>query len=301
MEILRMTIDAIRFASPLALCGFVLAGGCAAEAEPASNIGQPAVSAEPEPCEQLGDVETCETQSGAEGARVCEYDASGEHQRIYGECAAIGSCRPGDTASCNLPEPMFAGLTLGCILGDDGTWQWDPFGCSTPLVLSFDGAPVEFTRASGSFDLTGAAASFGHDWVSPKTPWLVLDKNGNESIDDGRELFGSMTELAAGGRAANGFQALAELDTNGDRRIDAADPAYRDLFLWRDANQDRASSPAELAPLSESGIVMLSLAYQVDRRCTHSACEIERAPFEFVDATGRAHQGVTIDVHFRLY
>lgn len=296
-----MNISATRLASPLVLCGFVLASGCAAEAEPTDDVEQPALSVEPDPCEQLGEVETCATASGAEGARTCEYDATGEQQLVYGECAAVGSCRPGDTTSCNLPDPIFAGLTRGCILGDDGTWQWDPFACNTPLVLSFDSAPVEFTRASGTFDLAGLGASFGHDWVSPKTPWLVLDKNGNGSIDDGRELFGSMTELAAGGRAANGFQALAELDTNRDGRIDAADPAYRELFLWRDDNQDRASNPAELDPLSESGVTMLSLDYQIDRRCTATACEVERAAFEFFDARGRAHQGVTIDVHFRLY
>ena len=240
-------------------------------------------------------------ESGAEGARICEHDATSEQQLIYGECGAVGSCRPGESQSCGLPEPMFAGLTRGCTLADDGSWQWDPYGCNTPLVLSFDAAPIEFTQAIGHFDIVGLGASFGHDWVSSKTPWLVIDKNGNGRIDDGRELFGSMTELASGRRASNGFEALGELDANGDRLITPSDPAYRGLHLWRDLNQDRTSSPAELEPLDESGVTTLSIDYQIERRCSDSACEVERAAFDFVDAGGRLRQGVTVDVHFRLY
>ena len=176
------------------------------------------------------------------------------------DCGSIDACSPGDTQSCGFGDPTFSGLERSCVLRD-GAWRWDEYGCNTPLVLSFDNSPVEFTEALGWFDLVGAGLSANHDWVSAKTPWLVLDKNDNGSIDDGSELFGSMSVLGSGARARNGFVALSELDSNGDQRVSASDEGFERLALWRDRNQDRQSSPDELESLAESGISALALDY----------------------------------------
>lgn len=45
---------------------------------------------------------------------------------------------------------------------------------------------------------------------------LVRDLNGNGLIDNGTELFGNSTILSNNETAANGFEALKELDSNGD-------------------------------------------------------------------------------------
>ena len=256
---------------------------------------------EPEACAEYGDTKACTTASGEVGMASCQVDVDRDFQLYYSACGSVDICGPGDTASCGFgDDSMFAGLEQMCVLRD-GAWKWDEFGCSTPLVLSFDNAPVEFTQALGWFDLVGAGLSANHDWVSAKTPWLVLDKNDNGSIDDGSELFGSMTLLASGARAQNGFIALGELDENGDQRVNASDAEFGKLALWRDRNQDRRSSPDELQPLTESGVSALALDYTSRGACTGTACEVERAVFEYTDAAGNSQHGTTIDVHFRLY
>jgi hypothetical protein len=169
--------------------------------------------------------------------------------------------------------------------------------CGTPLVLAFDGERVEFTRAAGAFDVMGLAMSVDTDWVSAATPWLAVDLDGDGAIDDGRELFGSMTQLPDGSRARNGFQALAALDADGDGRVTSSDPAFSRLLVWTDANQDRRSSSGELRSADAAGLVAIDLAYRDVPTCRGGSCEVERARFVFRDASGREREGDVIDVH----
>jgi hypothetical protein len=60
--------------------------------------------------------------------------------------------------------------------------------------------------ASTSLELFG--------WVGKDDGLLVFDKNNNGKIDDGSELFGNNTILSNGNKAANGFEALKDLDSN---------------------------------------------------------------------------------------
>jgi hypothetical protein len=168
----------------------------------------------------------------------------------------------------------------------------------TPIVLAFAGESVEFTRPLGEFDLFGRSASVGTDWVSGATPWLAVDIDGNGAIDDGSELFGSMSVLPDGTRAPNGFVALAAFDDDGDGRITARDAVFEHLLVWRDANQDRKSSPNELTSARAAGLVSIELAFNVVPRCEAGDCEMERARFVYRDARGAEHTGDAVDVHF---
>ncbi|HGG9910011.1 TPA: calcium-binding protein, partial [Neisseria meningitidis] len=91
---------------------------------------------------------------------------------------------------------------------------------------------------------------------------LVRDLNGNGIIDNGAELFGDNTKLADGSFAKHGYAALAELDSNGDNIINAADAAFQTLRVWQDLNQDGISQTNELRTLEELGIQSLDLAYK---------------------------------------
>ena len=231
------------------------------------------------------------TGSTGQGACACSADADCNDANHLGFVCQDGFCTFGGgeavgTSGGGCAHP--SGGTTG--QGNGGT-------IGTPLVLSFGGAPVVFTRAAGHFEL-GQGPARGTDWVSAATPWLALDLDGNGRIDSGAELFGSLTRLPGGDLARNGFQALAALDANRDGVIDARDPAFAHLRLWRDANQDRRSQPGELTALRQAGVSAIDLGYATRARCdARGNCERERARVRFTDASGRAHQGSVVDVY----
>jgi hypothetical protein len=170
-------------------------------------------------------------------------------------------------------------------------------GC--PLVLAFDRRPVQFLENDRPFDL-GDGPDVVTDWPSAETPWLALDRNGNGAIDDGGELFGSDTLLASGERAANGFEALRALDSDGDGRITPADDAWPALLVWSDRNADRVSSPDELAPLARFGVVSIALDYVTATTCNaRGDCERQRSAFRYVPRDGEDREGAVIDVYLR--
>jgi len=171
----------------------------------------------------------------------------------------------------------------------------------TPLVLAFAGEVVHFnTAVAGSFDLTGTMSVIT-DWPTSTTPWLALDRNGNGTIDDGSELFGSATLLASGEAAHNGFVALADLDSNLDGRVDVSDEMWGRLLVWSDVDGDRKSSANELKTAALRDLVAIELDYTVERRCDgRGNCEVERAAFVYRDGRGRELHGAVVDVHLRL-
>ncbi|QIS25575.1 calcium-binding protein [Xylella fastidiosa subsp. fastidiosa] len=130
-----------------------------------------------------------------------------------------------------------------------------------PLVLDLDGDGIE-TVAAGKhilFDHDGDGIKHASGWVKPDDGFLVLDRNGNGRIDDGSELFGADTVLANGHKATSGFEALRDLDSNGDGLFDAADARFTDVRVWRDLNQDGQSQANELFTLSSLGIASITL------------------------------------------
>lgn len=251
-----------------------------------------------------GDRAACEL-NGAPGTKSCEVAENGF---AWGKCevrdASRDTCSEGEVMHCfaegSPTREEFGDMTAPCEL-IDGRFTYNPNRCTTPLVLSFDGAPVELVKAAGEFDLFGQGMSIGTDWVSAKTPWLVLDRDRDGTIVDGSELFGSMTVLSNGSRATNGFEALAALDANGDGWITAQDPAFAELRLWSDNDQDRRSSRDELQSLSSQRVEGIELSHRVVPRCSPGGCELERARIRLRDATGVVREGAVIDVHLRGY
>ncbi len=68
-------------------------------------------------------------------------------------------------------------------------------------------------------------------------------------------------------KAKDGFDALADLDSNQDGVMNAQDTAFASLRIWRDLNQDGISQPGELQTLAQAGIVSINVsgkAAQVD-------------------------------------
>jgi hypothetical protein len=139
----------------------------------------------------------------------------------------------------------------------------------TPIVIDAGRNGIRLTAAADgvAFDLNADGEREQLAWTTADSDdvWLALDRNGNGTIDDGAELFGDATPQPAGG-ARNGYRALAVLDDDRNDEINAADPVWSLLRLWRDANHDGVSQVWELSALDTAGIRSLSLSVTTDNR-----------------------------------
>ena len=139
-----------------------------------------------------------------------------------------------------------------------------------PLALDLDGNGIRTVAAnqfSGSlFDHDGDGIRTASGWVGKEDGLLVYDRNGDGIINNGSELFGDATRLKNGGTAEHGFAALADLDDNGDGKIDAADKAFSSLRVWRDLNQDGISQEGELLTLEQAKVRSLSTSFRNTNR-----------------------------------
>jgi hypothetical protein len=130
-----------------------------------------------------------------------------------------------------------------------------------PLVLDLDGDGLELSAASGNtlFDHNADGIKTGTGWARPDDGFLVRDLDGNVTIDTGRELFGVDTIKSNGALATQGFDALADLDTNNDGFITSADAAFGELKIWQDTNQDGISQASELKTLAQLNITSIGV------------------------------------------
>lgn len=196
-------------------------------------------------------------------------------------------CEVGEWKACGIDVPVPGqkpAHVMTCILMADGSTAFYKAPCNTPLVVSFDDAPIAFTtpRSDASAYLIGT--SDRTEWVSAATPWLALDRDGSGCIDGERELFR--------------FDALADLDDNRDGRIDARDAAFAQLVLWSDRDQDRRCTRDELSSLSDAGIVSLDVDFVKPPAATRGSYEGERAATLFRPASGGpARRGRIVDVY----
>jgi hypothetical protein len=138
-------------------------------------------------------------------------------------------------------------------------------GCceSSPVIVSERGDYHLTSVDEGVlFDIDADGLMDRVSWTAAgsELAFVALDRNRNGSIDGGAELFGDVN-------AANGFEALAALDSNSDGILDRVDPAWDELLLWTDRNHDGRSSSGELRPLKASSVESIATNYRwVGRR-----------------------------------
>lgn len=275
--------------APLAGCDDKHPGSdpAGAEVEDAEEAPLPAVE-----CEDVAPKE-CRTEGAEAGLSYC-VDVDGE--AVWSDCFAEGEqeCLPGDRLDdiCSGAYCVFAD-------GEFAMHAWSAGDmCATPLVLSFDGGPIDFVAgdAAPTFAFDAATSGCATDW--PTAPWLALDRDGDGQILGGHELFGSGTALASGRAATHGFEALAELDANGDGTVSAADPRFSELVLWSDHDGDRAGTPGEQVSIHGVGLVAIHLDFHRRGTCDERGnCGRERAAFEFRGPAGDLRVGEVVDVY----
>jgi hypothetical protein len=116
-----------------------------------------------------------------------------------------------------------------------------------PLVINFNGTAAELTQTQFKFDLNSDGMDEQIAFVGSGSGFLALDKNGDNSINNGTELFGPVT--------GNGFNELATYDSDGNNWIDENDAIYGNLRIW---TKDSAGKD-QLYTLSQKGVGALFL------------------------------------------
>jgi hypothetical protein len=208
---------------------------------------------------------TCDTGGGGGsggfgGGGACTFQVTEDPWLMGNDCAV---CEDGEDNDC---DGMVDGQEAGC---------WNR--CNSPVLLDLEGDGFSLTAVADGvlFDFNGDGKKERLSWTSVGSDdaWLALDRDGNGHLDDARELFGNRTEQPdpPAGAGRNGFLALAEFDKpqhggNGDGRIDSGDAVFASLRLWRDADHDGLSAPAELRALPSLGVARIHLDYKESKR-----------------------------------
>jgi len=144
----------------------------------------------------------------------------------------------------------------------DGTYQ--PGACVSPILIDTS-ANADYkldpqVRVSFDLDVDGSQEQAGWTKRNSTVAFLAFDDNGNGVIDDGREVFGDHTRKGS----SNGFAALAKVAKAGNASVlDASNPLFARLLLWRDANQDGYSQTEELTPASDE-LEAIGLGYYLN-------------------------------------
>jgi len=100
-----------------------------------------------------------------------------------------------------------------------------------------------------------ASRSLGRATLVARPPF----PNANSTIDNGRELFGDAFIEPNRQMSAGGFDALRDLDSNGDGVVDVSDTQFANLRLWRDLNQDGVGQANELFTLDSQNIAAINV------------------------------------------
>lgn len=108
-----------------------------------------------------------------------------------------------------------------------------------PLVINFGGTAAQLTDQKFAFDIDSDGVDDTISFVGGASGFLALDRNGNGTIDDGSELFGT--------QSGNGFADLAKYDEDGNGWIDEADSVFAQLLIWTKDGQgeDQLTSLAQ--------------------------------------------------------
>ena len=150
-----------------------------------------------------------------------------------------------------------------------------------PLVISLDGNPASVSDRKFYFDIDSDGKTDLIPQPAAGSGILALDRNGDGTINDGNELFGT--------KSGDAFADLAEFDRDGNGWIDEADDVFKKLSVWT------ADDNGEMKQISlkEAGIGAICLknadtVFSLKDMVTNATEAVIRKTGMFLFESGRA-------------
>lgn len=267
------------------------------------------------------DITVTSQMAGGEACTLEEQIESARHEigHVFGLDESLDQCAgrimserlPGDNTSrevtgsdCSAADLLNVD-PLGQDPNDPSTQQECP-SCGSPIVLDLERNGFSFSGTDDmvTFDIDADGELESLTWTEPSSwdGFLVLDRDGNGTIDSGAELFGNHT-VQPETDDPNGFLALrvfdsVELGGNADGWISAGDAIYDELRVWVDENHDGMSQAIELLSMESAGIGGIQLNYVRSGRRDPEGNLLRW--ISFVDFTDGVRRLAAVDVIFVL-
>jgi len=163
-----------------------------------------------------------------------------------------------------------------------------------PLVIHYDLSSNYFDsiddKRSFEFDINNDNKKDQIAMLKEGSGFLALDRNSNGTIDNGKELFGTVTN--------NGFDELAAYDEDKNGWIDESDLVFNDLRIW----SKKADGEDTLVALSSANIGAIYLSdvsstFNYDKSITQSMAHLKSTSI-FLTEDGKA--GLVTGVDFAV-
>ncbi|MFN8391780.1 MAG: hypothetical protein U0136_15935 [Bdellovibrionota bacterium] len=209
------------------------------------------------PANYCGQMSAAATQCAHSGARCKSVG-----DQVAGHCRSKALTVVLDNSTCNgTKNPVPANQICG---------NFNAVGLYTPISLLWnDKADLQSQYNIVEFKMNPNAPAAWHTWRgSAVTPLVVFDPEHKGVVTSGAQLFGewtfggksyaSLNELVDGSQKSkwnDGFDALAQLDSNHNQKIDGDE--LTSLALWFDNNQDAVSQPGEVVSIRDTGVTAL--------------------------------------------
>lgn len=169
-----------------------------------------------------------------------------------------------------------------------------------PIILDLDHNGIGLLPRGDSpitFDLNADGLKDKVGWTDGNDGILVLDRNGDGLITDGREMFIDVDSDTPTSCLAE----LAKMDANSDGLIDAQDAVFAQLQVWRDANQDGVTDDGELLGLKDLGIVSIDLHGVAQDQAINGNVIQQSGTVNYANGTTTSYYEVAFDVEFATF